>query len=235
MDGLKHRTMAAAIAERLRAAVLDGSYPSGTPLRQDALAAEFAVSRIPVREALFQLEAEGLIEIVPHKGAIVTGLSRAEVDDVFALRGLLEARLLAGSIPRLTEEDFAILDATQAAFARTIRERDRGRWGELNAKLHMALYARADMPRTLAVVANLLTTSERYTRLQLSSKASLERAQREHAELIALARERKARAACRLLADHIATVHRELSAMVLADRPAGGRGTPASADGEGVP
>jgi DNA-binding GntR family transcriptional regulator len=215
---LKHRTMAAAIAERLRAAVLDGSYPSGTPLRQDALAAEFEVSRIPVREALIQLESEGLVEIVPHKGAIVTGLSQTEVDDVFALRELLEVRLLEGSAPLLQDGDFARLDAVQAAFAQAIEARDKDSFGRLNAELHMALYARAEMPRTLAVVQNLLTTSERYTRLQLSTKASFVRAQKEHGELIALCRAGRTGEACALLAAHIRAVHQDLSFMVYGAR-----------------
>ncbi|MGL4240316.1 MAG: GntR family transcriptional regulator, partial [Beijerinckiaceae bacterium] len=121
---LKHRTVSAAIAAQLRDAVLDGSYPAGAQLRQDALAASFGVSRIPVREALLQLEGEGLVQIVPHKGAVVSGLSKAEVDDVFALRGLLETRLLRHSAPRLTADDFTELDRVQSAFADAIRRRD---------------------------------------------------------------------------------------------------------------
>jgi DNA-binding GntR family transcriptional regulator len=211
---LKHRTISSAIVEQLRDAVLGGAYPSGAQLRQDALAASFGVSRIPVREALLQLEAEGLVQIVPHKGAVVTGLSRAEVDDVFELRGLLEVRLLRHSAPRLTPEDFADLDAVQGAFADAIRRRDVSRWGTLNAELHMALYKRAGLPRTITLVANLLTASERYTRIQLASKAAWQRAQAEHAELIDLCRRHETDKACALLADHISTVHADLSAML---------------------
>ncbi len=211
---LKHRTVSAAIAEQLRDAVLAGAYASGEQLRQDALATMFGVSRIPVREALLQLEAEGLVQIVPHKGAVVTGLSRAEVDDVFELRALLEVRLLRRSAERLTAEDFAELDSIQAAFADAIRRRDSSRWGHLNARLHTALYSRADLPRTTALVANLLTASERYTRIQLSTKAAWQRAQTEHGQIIDLCRARKTSAACKLLAEHIATVHADIIAMI---------------------
>jgi DNA-binding GntR family transcriptional regulator len=220
----KHRTMSAAIAAQLRQSVLDGSYGGGAQLRQDALAAAFGVSRIPVREALLQLEAEGLVQIVPHKGAVVTGLSQAEVDDVFELRVLLEARLLRRSVPRLTEEDFAEIDGVQRAFEDAIRRRDTGRWGALNAELHMALYRRADLPRTLGLVANLLTASERYTRIQLATQAAWERAQAEHAELIERCRKGETEQACALLVAHIGTVHDDLAA-ILAQHfvaPAGG-------------
>lgn len=214
ISDLKHRTVSSAIASRIRDSVLSGAHPAGTQLRQDALAAQFGVSRIPVREALLQLEAEGLVSIVPHKGAVVAGLSRAEVDDVFALRGLLEARLLERSAPALEPEDFARIDAIQASFAEAIRRRDSGAWGALNADLHMALYSRADLPRTHAIVANLLTASERYTRIQLNTAAAWRRAQREHGELIELCRTRLIEAACALLTEHIAAVHRDLVAIM---------------------
>lgn len=211
---LKHRTISAAISTQIRDGVLSGAYPSGTQLRQDALAASFGVSRIPVREALLQLEAEGLVQIVPHKGAVVAELSRAEIDDVFALRGVLEVRLLRHSAPLLEAEDFIALDSIQEAFSGAIRGRDASRWGTLNAELHMALYSRADLPRTSAIVSNLLTASERYTRIQLSGKAAWQRAQAEHGELVELCRKRDVEAACALLLRHIDTVHHDLVAMM---------------------
>jgi DNA-binding GntR family transcriptional regulator len=216
---LKHRTISSAIGTRLRDDVLSGVYPSGAQLRQDALAASFGVSRIPVREALLQLEAEGLVQIVPHRGAVVTGLSRSEVDDVFELRLLLEVRLLRSSAPLLTDEDFDHLDRIQDAFGGAIRAGDAARWGSLNAELHTALCRRADLPRTAMIVANLLTASERYTRLQLTGEAAWQRAQAEHGELIALCRARQVDAACALLERHIAAVHRDLAAMMAVQPP----------------
>ncbi len=96
---LKHRTLSGALLEEIRQAILSGRYPAGSQLRQDALAETYGVSRIPIREALFQLEAEGLVRIVPQKGAIVSELSQAEIDDVFELRALLEPRLYRRSAP----------------------------------------------------------------------------------------------------------------------------------------
>src|SRR3954468_8942501 len=81
--GLGHLTMASAAAGELRRRILDGTYAAGLPLRQDALAEEFGISRIPVREALLQLEAEGLVRILPHRGAIVSELSTGEIEEVF--------------------------------------------------------------------------------------------------------------------------------------------------------
>ncbi len=211
---IAYRTLSAAIADRIRTAILGGVQEAGTQLRQDALAAEFGVSRIPVREALFQLEAEGLVEIVPHKGAIVTGLSMDEIDDVFDLRVVLEGRLLADAVPRMAAADFERADTTRIAFDAAIESGEIARLGKLNADFHMALYAASRLPKTMSIVAGLLQTSERYTRLQLSSTRALAKAGREHRELLALCRKGDARSAGEKLAKHIDGVRADLAAVL---------------------
>ena len=211
---IKNRTLSATIGDQIRQDILDGAYGAGEQLRQDMLAASFGVSRIPVREALFQLEAEGFVQIEPHKGAVVTSLSPAEVEDVFALRVMLEPRLMRASIGRLTGRDLEGLDKIQSEFDTAIKDNDIGQWGTLNARLHMAMYASAGLPRTFSVVAGLLQTSERYTRIQLATQAAWQRAQSEHAELIALCRSGDSETACSLLVRHITTVQTDLSALL---------------------
>jgi DNA-binding GntR family transcriptional regulator len=219
---IKHRTLSAAIAERLRQEILSRPHLSGTQLRQDALAIAYGVSRVPVREALFQLEAEGLVRIVPHKGAVVTDQSIEEINDVFDLRAMLEPRLFRLSIPGLTAQDFERIDGLREAFTAAIKAKDRGQRGVLNAELHLALYARAALPRTTSTVAGLLQTSDRYTRLQLSTPAAMKRAEREHAELVALSKVQNVDAACALLARHIDVVRCDLITLLNARTAAQG-------------
>jgi DNA-binding GntR family transcriptional regulator len=211
---LPHRTLSAAITDRLRTAILDGEHAAGAQLRQDVLAEAFGVSRIPVREALFQLEAEGLVQMVPHKGALVTGLSKEEVDDVFDLRVMLEPRLLRDAIPRLTDADFLRIEGAQHAFEAMITSGGIAGSGTLNAEFHMALYAAAHLPKSISIVAGLLQTSERYTRLQLSSSRAFAKAAREHRELLAACRAGDVRSACDLLAAHIEGVRADLAAVL---------------------
>jgi DNA-binding GntR family transcriptional regulator len=211
---LGHRTLSAAIVEQLRRDILDGTYAAGAQLRQDALAASFQVSRIPVREALFQLEAEGLLRIEPHKGAIVSAFSLEEIDDVFDLRVLLEPRLLAQSAPLLTPQDFAEASALDADFARAIAEQDVAQWGLLNARYHLALYRHARQPRTLAIVTSLLQTSDRFTRLQMNRAPALARAETEHRKLLRLCRAGKVSEACDFLVAHIEKVRQDLRALL---------------------
>ena len=162
--------MALAAADELRRRILAGEFPEGFQLKQDALAADFGMSRIPIREALVQLESEGFVRILPHRGAQVSELSPAEISELFELRALLEPRLLRLSAPRLTAEDYAALDAINAEYRVEIRALQPGRWGELNTRLHLRLMSRAEQPRTLAIVTALLQNTDRYTRLQLVAR-----------------------------------------------------------------
>jgi DNA-binding GntR family transcriptional regulator len=208
--GLVHTTVASAAAEELRRRILDATYPSGVPLRQDALAEEFGISRIPLREALLQLEAEGLVRILPHRGAVVSELSIAEVEEIFELRAVLEPKLLEHSAPKLTLDDYASLRRTLAEFDTELRAGHVGRWGELNKAFHLGLYARADRPRTLGIVSKLLQESDRHTRLQLSYTDGRSRAEREHVELLGLCEAGRFQDAGTLLRAHIDNVGRTL-------------------------
>lgn len=221
---LGHRTMAAAAADELRRRILEGAYPGGHPLRQDALAEEFGISRIPVREALFGLEAEGLVRILPHRGAVVSELSIEEVEDVFELRAVLEPRLLRRSVPHLDRGDFEALRAILAEYGEELRAGHVGRWGELNTAFHLRLYGRAGRPRSLALVSNLLRECDRHTRLQLTLTNGRERAEREHAQLLTLCEAGDIRAASRLLKAHIEHVRDALVSFIEARRPASREG-----------
>lgn len=207
---LQHRTIAAAVAESLRERILDGEFKAGFPLRQDALAGEFGVSRIPIREALMQLEAEGLVKIHPHRGAIVSELSTEEVQELFALRVLLEPRLLEASARQLTPEDYGKLHQILQEYSAELRANHVRRWGELNTQFHMLLYRHAGQPRTLAIVANLLQECDRHTRLQLSLTDGMKRAETEHAELVRLCENGQVAEACSLLRTHIEDVGQSL-------------------------
>ena len=141
---IERETVASATARALRDMILSGEIAEGEQLRQDALAAAHGVSRIPLREALRQLEAEGLVSFYPHRGAVVSTLSLAEIEELFEIRALIEPDLLRRAIRRLTKDDLdragEILDIARESF----RSKDVGRWGELNWKFHSTLYAPAN-------------------------------------------------------------------------------------------
>ena len=103
----------------------------------------------------------------------------------------------------LGHEKYRPLNEILQEYASELQAMHIGRWGELNTEFHMVLYQHARQPRSLAIVANLLQESDRHTRLQLSLTHGMERAAREHAELLKLCTEGKISAACTLLKTHI--------------------------------
>ncbi|GAD70926.1 putative transcriptional regulator [Vibrio alginolyticus NBRC 15630 = ATCC 17749] len=99
------KTRTQLVEEAIRTQILKGELKTGQPLRQDALAKEFNVSRIPVREALVQLEAQGLVSFEPHKGATVTELSPEKINELFELRAVVECHILERAIQNMTDAD----------------------------------------------------------------------------------------------------------------------------------
>ena len=216
-----HRTVSGAVTEAIRRRILEGSYATGMKLQQDRLAAELGVSRIPVREALVQLDAEGLVTIEPQRGATVSALSTERMTETLELRAILEPYLLRRSAPRLTAAELEGLARLLAEYDAAIEGHEIRRWGELNTAFHLALYARAERPRALATVATLLRESDRYTRVQLAaSPAYQRRAQAEHREILRLCQVRQVAAAARLVAAHVRHVRETLAILLAAAPPA---------------
>jgi DNA-binding GntR family transcriptional regulator len=203
--GLVHKTIASAVAGELRKRILAGEVAAGTQLRQDMLAEEFEVSRIPVREALMQLEGEGLVRIHPHRGAVVAHLSLEEVAEIFELRALLEPRLLRNSAPRLTADDYAALRTLGPEYDRLRVVGDIAACAELNGAFHLGLYRHSDMKRTLAFVTKLLQDCDRHTRLQLSYDFSLDQSAIHHAQILDLCEASRFAEAGRVMRLHVET------------------------------
>jgi DNA-binding GntR family transcriptional regulator len=203
-SAIPRQSLTSAVAEKLRDQIIRGEIQEGAQLRQDAIASQFHVSRIPVREALRQLDAEGLIAIVPNRGAIVPALSPEDIEELFSIRALLEPELLKLSIPRLTENDFSEATAVLREYVSELRRDDHvSTWGRLNWHFHSILYSRANQPRFMAIIRNVNNSGERYTRLQLYLTHGMKRANEEHRQILELCRERDVASACRLLRQHI--------------------------------
>lgn len=196
-------TRAEAAADELRRRILDGIYPGGMQLRQAQLADELGISRIPFREALVQLEAEGLVTATPHKGATVAEVSPEDVSEQFAFRALIEPELLKSSGPNLTSGDYEKLHRILQEYSEELRSSNAARWGELNTELHSLLLARAGRPRMMAVAAQLLRSTDRFTRMQLLLTHGRERAEQEHGELVTLCEQGDYSRAAEVLRGHI--------------------------------
>ena len=131
-SAIPRQSLTSAVAEKLRDQIIRGEIHEGAQLRQDAIANQFQVSRIPVREALRQLDAEGLIAIVPNRGAVVPALSPDDIGELFSIRALLEPEVLKLSIPGLSDEDFSEAAAVLRKYVSELRREDHvSTWGRL--------------------------------------------------------------------------------------------------------
>jgi len=223
---LQRQTVASMTLDAIRVRILHGSYTEGEPLRQDALADELGVSRIPIREALRQLEAEGLVTFNPHRGAIVSSLSLEAIEEVFELRATIEPDLLRRAMPRLTTYQLDQADEVLDRYAVALRTGDVAKWGELNWQFHASLYAPAGRAVTMGIVQRLHQQSDRYLRMQLALTHGETRANEEHRAIAAAARARDTKRACQLVRDHIAGAGRSLVAFLREQRAKDSRTQP---------
>jgi DNA-binding GntR family transcriptional regulator len=188
------------IEETLRAAILDGRLPCGIALRQQDLADLFGVSRMPVREALRQLEAQSLLNVIAHKGAVVAPLVQGDAAETYALRILLESEALRLSVPLLEAAD---LEQAARYIDELETEYDYGKIGRLNRLFHMALYCKAPNKRLLKLIDEALNEEERFLRFNLEAMGLGKLSQEDHRALLRAAENRDVEATVELLVHHL--------------------------------
>lgn len=164
---LQRRTTSDTIADELREAIVRGDFPDGAKLNQVDLAREFGVSRVPIREALRQLRAEGLITSEAHMRAAVVGHTLERVVEILELRTLLEIYLMRRSAARMTKEDYAELRAMCAKMTTT---RSHDKWLALNTEFHDRLYSHASAPVASELSHQLSLRVQRYVSMVRSSE-----------------------------------------------------------------
>jgi DNA-binding GntR family transcriptional regulator len=150
------------ILEGVRNLILRGDLKPGDRIRQEALASEYGVSRIPVREALRQLENEGLVSLVPHSGARVARVDLNECVELYRLREVIEPVVIAASVPNLTDEDIADMRERMLAIEAAAGEVQK--WLAEDRQFHLASYRAAEMPQALRMVEGFWNQTQQYRR-----------------------------------------------------------------------
>lgn len=184
---LARKTTSALIVDSLRERFMNREFQESEMIRQDRLAKEYNVSLSPVREALIQLEAEGLLTLVRHRGYAVTALSLDDIRQFYELRALVEVALLEHAIPRLTKLD---IDTAQKYHEALMRIYKRGTqtaaWTKINWEFHASLYKPAEKAQLFAVAENTYVKVNRYIHMQrkLQSSVDLARSIEEHGKLL---------------------------------------------------
>lgn len=197
----------------LREKVLSGALPPGTELRQETIARQFGVSRVPVREAMSRLQAEGLIVRRPRRGFVVTSLDIPEIIEIFELRMVLEQHAIDTATRLRSEADVAAveellirmetLDPSTPDYVST--------WLNINREFHGRLIASARRHRLSSITFNLRDTTEPYVRIESFMTADFDEASVQHRAIFEAFRDRESNRAGVLSRDHcLSTMNRLL-------------------------
>jgi DNA-binding GntR family transcriptional regulator len=197
------------IHEQLRSEILNGTLAAGAQLRQEALAERFSASRIPVREALRQLEAEGLVTYELNRGAVVTEMSVAQICEMLEVRIALECHAARLGVPNMVQHDFQtmqdILDAYSAS-------EDLAEWAEYNRRFHLALCAPANNRSLRRLIEQFCLNTDRYAHLVMSLATGKDAPQHDHYQILDACRARDADRVAQLLEQHIVETRNNLLA-----------------------
>jgi len=184
-------------ASALRAAILDGELVPGQRVNQEDWAARTGVSAIPVREALNALAGEGLVTYRPRRGYVVTELQLADLEEVYALRRLLETEALRRGVPRATRDDVARLRRAEADRERAAAEGDLAATLEANRRFHDLLFDLAGSAPLSRLIDLLWDQTEAYRALYYALPGEVTEAGRAHAALVGAVAAHDAAAAVR--------------------------------------
>lgn len=202
MSSIVVRNLSDQIVDLVRERILTGEVPPDLPIRQDALAAELGVSKIPLREAMARLEQEGLLRSQANRGFFVRSLSGEEAEEVYALRLKLEPDSVALAATRASAEERDVAVETLETLDRVTFAHGEG-VGAFNRAFHLALIRPSRQLLTTNLLERLQVLSERYVRKHLEPLGRDERANEEHRKLLDAWLARDAEAVAALMRSHI--------------------------------
>lgn len=201
LGGIPRRTAHEQVLEQLRGAILGGALAPGTPLVLSELSAQLGVSRTPIREAIRDLTAEGLVDFDSYRSSVVHTPTLAEAQEVYELRLLLEPVAVRRAVERVSDPQ---LKRARTIHERMLRTRDLGAWVQLNSEFHATLLGPRDSPRLLAIIAALRNAAAIQVSLSLRAEGSqLDEANREHGLILDAYGQRDAERAVELTCGHL--------------------------------
>jgi DNA-binding GntR family transcriptional regulator len=190
------------VYETLRTDISTGAYPPG-PISIRRLAERFAVSAMPVREALRRLEAEGLVSFQGGRQVTIIELSHDDLEELFAIRRELEGLAVRTAVPLVAEDASTLALLDELIRRMDAQENDYDSWRRTNREFHTVLYQGAAMPRLLGLITSLGLAVEPYVRKYGTTVEGLRIAQEQHRELVAHTRAGDVEATAEVLERHL--------------------------------
>jgi len=199
-----HRTVKSTLVEELRDAIILGEYVPGQHLRLEDIATRFDISTTPVREALRDLEVEGLVSIFPHRGAVVTQLSADDLLDIYEVRATLEEMATRLAVPNMGEDTFAQLELYIEQMDNHLGEL--ATLVKLNHNFHFTLYCASGRRHLCELTSLLRHRTQHYLHAYISHLGGMPNAQEEHRAVIKACRNGDADRAATIIYDHVTHV-----------------------------
>ena len=184
--------------------ILTGKLTGGTSLTEQSLSKRLGVSRTPIRAALHKLSEEGLVSIVPNKGAVVVGVSRDDLIDIYNMRMRLEGLASATAASRITPEDLSALRESVELAEAYIKDNDPERLKTLDTEFHSIIYRASGSRMLNKTLSELHRNITSYRKMSLSVPGRLENSVREHREILEAIESGNADLADRLTSRHVA-------------------------------
>jgi DNA-binding GntR family transcriptional regulator len=192
--GKQYQTKEEYIFETLRTAIMQCKILPEERLVIDQLATTFGVSSIPIRTVLQRLQVEGLVEIIPHTGAIVSGVSLETIDEIFSILGALESIAFVAAIRKIQDKDIKALELVLEAMDKATREDDVDAWSENNRNFHIRIAKIAQMNLLAEFTKRIFDQWDRIRRFYLVKDVFSQRintAQSDHRQMFTLLIEHK--------------------------------------------
>jgi len=216
-NDIGNKTLAAYVHERLQQAILTLNLKPGARIDQNQVAASLNVSLAPVREALKVLEAEGLVTILPRRGAFVASSSMADLDELYFARALIEGATIYQAVPHMTDKGLDELQQLIGRMKQVSASGDVNAYIALNREYHLGLYSVLLNQTLLQVIRNLWVRSELYRYRYMFITHDPERVHLEHQGIIDACRKRDQTAAREAAIAHIQRTQQELHELLRAD------------------
>lgn len=198
------------IADRLREQILSGRYTPGQHLVQDDLALEFGISRTPIREALTFLAREGLVTLLPNRGAIVTRFSSENLVEVYTVRIALESHATYLAARHMNEQRITDLTAQMEAMGAALADQDLEGLFQAHNRFHLMIYQAAGRPRLFDLIQRYIAQATAYIRLSLTVGRGATDPIREHKDLVQILKYQDSDGAGSLMRNHLETTLVEL-------------------------
>lgn len=211
MDAADSYSLRGRVFNSIRENILLGVYKQNDELRESTIGAELGVSRTPVREALRQLELEGLVTIVPNKGAYVTGISAKDIQDIYAIRSMLEGLCARWAAANASKEQIDELEEILCLSEFNIKKGNLEQIYELDNKFHEVLYQSSDSKILTHTLSDFHHYVERVRKITLSSMERAISCNEEHAAIVEAVKSQNCELAERLANEHIMNTMKNIS------------------------